>query len=280
MPKYEVAITAILPKTSKSSTLTSTVVAGDVPLAIAKMIDGIFSDGRRKGTVIWYRDYNNAAFPRGYHKSEKSILIAAIRKDADKYPTAMAFPPNFKTPRITVSEIREEPIPETPKKSPPKQLTLFAHGKKYVSADEDIYMPEMTLDKTQVEEIIEEEEGEEKKEQVKAWALFYRVMSNKGLNAFLAYRPKSDDPEENDANNALLKNLRDTDSWILSDGGPTLKLPETAVKGEITVSDLRGGSATQRKIEAYVDGDVAYVEVGKAFEGAPPVMSSPPAGGG
>jgi hypothetical protein len=279
MPRYEVTITITLPKAPKSSQLTSTVTAGDVPLAIAKVIDGVYADPRRAGSIVWYRDFKNAPYPRGYHKSEKSILIAAIRKDAEKYPQAMGFPPNFKTPKVVVREVAEEepPAPTPPKKEGPKQLTLFAFGTCYVSTGAiEVEVPEKTLDKTQVDEVVEESKGQE---QTPAWAVFYRVLSTKGLNAFQAFKPESDDPEENDATNMLLKQLRDTDSWILSDGGPVTKIPDTAVKGEITISDLRGGSATQRKVEAYVDGDIAYVTIDKAFVGAPPAMTQPTSGG-
>lgn len=273
MARFKVTLTVTFAKKVKSEEVSQVITAKDRVTAVSNMIAGIFSS--RKGTTIWYREYQRKAFPQGYQKPEKRILIAAVREDVFADPEAGGYPTNFLHPKIKVEDLPDEPPPE-PKKEPrkkPQQLLLF--GSKYIAASgESVEVSPGLLDKSKLNEL-----GKKKVKEPPLYAIFLRVLSEKGLKRVEEMRPPDPTPEENDSYQGFVNRLRDTDSWILSPEAPASKLPKSAVKSPITVSDLRGLTAIQRQVEnAYVDGDVAYVEIDDAFSGAPPILQPQPQG--
>lgn len=281
MGKFAVTITATLPGSPQSRKISSTVKAKDAPSAVALVVSGIWSDRSRQKSVIWYRDYSRPTYPKGYYRSEKRLLISAIRSDAAEFPQATEFPPKWKNKKITITPVEElepenqEPKPE--KRRRPQQLGLFdkisvgSHQYK-LAADPtaDNEAPYGKLDPSKIDEL-----SKVKVPAVSTYVKFYYIYSAKALSVLEATKPTNPKPEESDAWQAQVRTLRENDAWILSNRPAVTKKPLAAVIKEITVVDLP--QMTARKVSGYVDGIVAYVPIESAFAGA--AQATSPGGG-
>ena len=228
MPKYEVSITITLPKRPKSEKIKSNIVAKDAASAAASMIGGVFADPSRKGSVIWYRDFHDRTLSRGYYRSEKRILISAVRQDLDDiFNDSLEFA-TVGGGKISIKKLPDEIHIKKPPKEPDKQLSLFgsivAFGNRYIQVsakdDEGTGVPYGKEDKVELQEL-----ARGKPKTPSEYAIFWRVYSPQAYKLLESLKSATQSPIESDQWQQFVSKLRDADAWILSNQPTAAKTP-------------------------------------------------------
>lgn len=140
-------------------------------------------------------------------------------------------------------------------------MVISAYGTNYIRADIQTIAPNMPNGR-KVQRALEKPVKPSTQ-----FAIFGRAQGAEGASFLDSMKPM-EDPDG--AWQKSVQDIRKKDGWILLDKPAVGKAPATAVKGKITVVDMQAGKPKQsRKIEAFVDGNIAYADTATAFKDAP-----------